>query len=246
VDYTQLHSKNLGDGGPVSDNTMDADVDATTYNALQLPGAKRGDDGSRSTGKMEIRTMQVAFASTGREWGVISEEGLHIYSLDDDMIFDPIALNEAITPASVEVKLSSGQYGLALRMALHLNEGNIIQTVLEQIPYKAIASVVRSVHQEHHLERLLQMIGKMVEESPHVEFYIQWCLELLQTHGMYIDRNRKQFLRALRAMHKAVTTKRDDVNNLCNENKYTLDFLEDHATLFQQINSEPKAEQLLL
>ena len=38
-----------------------------SHNAVQFPGAKRGDDGSRSS-KVEVLSMQVAFSSTGREW----------------------------------------------------------------------------------------------------------------------------------------------------------------------------------
>ena len=32
-------------------------------------------------------------------WIAVSNEGLHVYSLGDDMIFDPISLTEEITPA---------------------------------------------------------------------------------------------------------------------------------------------------
>jgi hypothetical protein len=112
--FIQLNSKNLADGGPIPTPTKDNALDVTTYNASALPGAKRGDDGSMILKGIEIRTVQIVFASTGREWGVISEEGLHIYSLDDDMIFDPISMSEqeVITPATIEHKLS----GLRLRV----------------------------------------------------------------------------------------------------------------------------------
>ena len=114
--------------------------DVSSYNALQLPGAKRGDDGS-FTKSIEVRTIQVVFAPTGREWGLLSEEGLHIYSLDDDMIFDPISISESITPGRIEQKLSNGEYSIALRMALFLNEHHIIENVVDHIPYKSIEFV---------------------------------------------------------------------------------------------------------
>lgn len=230
VHYYQLNSKNLGDGGPVNEEADSGDE--TTYNALNLPGARRGDDGSR-TSKVEVLTMQVSFSPTGREWAIVSGEGLHIYSLDDDMIFDPISLTEAITPAAVEAKLATSEYGLALRMAIHLNEFAIAKNVLEQTPYNSIPMVVRTVGPEQ-LERLLQTVCKVLEDSPHIEFYLQWCLELLQTHGMYMDRHRGSFMRAFRAMHKAVSTKHGELKTICDENKYTLDFIEDHATMLMQ------------
>lgn len=253
--FPKLNSKNLADGGPVPTPTKDTLMDVTTYNASTLPGAKRGDDGSMLLKSVEARTRQIVFANTGREWGVISEEGLHIYSLDDDMIFDPISMleQEVITPATIEHKLSLREYGAALRMALYLNEYHIIQNVLDQIPYGSIDFVCRSIYHDtsasqnkkknstaHHqpLEILLQVISTLIDESPHIEFYIQWTLVLLQLNGFMIECNRSIYLRVLRALHKAIVTKRTDFYAICNENKYMLEFIENHASLMKQIKQE--------
>jgi periodic tryptophan protein 2 len=223
----ELHSKNLGEGGVIDEE--EGSEDETTYNALTLPGAKRGDDGSRKS-RVEVLTSQVAFSSTGREWAAVSGEGLHVYSLDDDMIFDPISLTEAITPAAVEARLASGDYGVALRMAIHLNEYALVKEVLENTPYGSITHVVRSVGPEQ-LEKLMQFVSKSMENSPHIEFYLEWCLQLLQTHGLHLEKHRGSFMRAFRAMHKTVQTRHDELKTICDENKYTLDFLENQTEL---------------
>ena len=218
----------MHDGGPVNEEADSGDE--TNYNALNLPGAKRGDDGARKS-KVEVLTTQVSFSPTGREWVIVSGEGLHIYSLDDDMIFDPIALTEAITPAAVEAKLAAGEYSLALRMAIHLNEYALVKNVLEQIPYSSISHVVRSVGPEQ-LERLLQFATKILSDgSPHIEFYLQWCLELLQIHGRHMERHRGSFQRAFRAMHKVVGSQYSELKTICDDNRYNLAFLQDQATL---------------
>lgn len=204
--------------------------DEANYNALNLPGAKRGDDGSRKS-KVEVLTMQVSFSPTGREWAIVSGEGLHIYSLDDDMIFDPIALTEAITPAAVEAKLGAAEYSMALRMAIHLNEFALVKDVLEQTPFRSISHVVRSIGPEQ-LERFMQFVTKILSDgSPHVEFYLQWCLDLLQTHGRHMERHRGSFMRAFRAMHKVVGSQHNELKTICDENRYTLAFLQDQGTL---------------
>ena len=146
------------------------------------------------------------------------------------MIFDPISLTEAITPAAVETRLSSGDYGMALRMSVHLNEYALVKEVLENTPYASIGHVVRSVGPEQ-LEKLLQFVSKSMENSPHIEFYLQWCLQLLQTHGMQIDKQRGSFMRALRSMHKTVQTRHDELKTICDENKYTLAFVENQTEL---------------
>uniref|UniRef100_A0A7S4VMW2 Small-subunit processome Utp12 domain-containing protein n=1 Tax=Ditylum brightwellii TaxID=49249 RepID=A0A7S4VMW2_9STRA len=221
----QLNSKNLADGGPIDEMEYSGDEADNNH----LPGAKRRDDGSRKS-RVEVLTMQVAFSSTGREWATVSNEGLHVYSLDDDMIFDPILLTEAVTPGAVQSNLRSGQYGTALVMSLHLNEFALIRQVIEDTPYGSIPHVVRSVGPEH-LERLLQCVSKCMADSPHVEFYVQWCLELLQTHGMHMEKHRGSFMRAFRAMHKSVQTRHDELKSVSDNNRYTLDFMEDQTKL---------------
>lgn len=196
-----------------------------------LPGARRGDDGSRKN-RVEVLTRQVTFSPTGREWALVSGEGLHVYSLDDDMIFDPISLTESITPSAVRAKLAAKEFGLALRMSLHLNELELISLVLEDTPYASIPHVVRSVGAEH-LERLLHFLGEIAESSPHLEFYLQWCLQVLRIHGVHLEKNRGKFMRAFRSLHKVWASKHTDLSHMCNDNRYTLAFVKDHGTLMQ-------------
>ena len=179
---------------------------------------------------MEVLTTQVAFSPTGREWSTVSGEGLHVYSLDDDMIFDPLALTEAVTPSAVQANIRKGKYGMALLMSLHLNEFALVKSVIEDTPYESIAAVVRSIGQEH-LSQLIQFLSKCMEDSPHVEYYLQWCLELLQSHGMFMEKNRGKYLRSFRALFRVVQSRYVDLKGICDDNKYSLDFLENQANL---------------
>ena len=229
----------MTDFGPMDDHADSGDE--TNYNRIHLPGAKRGDDGSR-TSKVEVLTMQVGFSSTGREWATVSGEGLHVYSLDEDMIFDPISLTEEVTPDAVVDKMETGEYGVALRMALFLNEFKLVRRVLENTPYASITHVVRSIGPEQ-LESLLQFLGKIMDHSPHVEFYLEWCLCLLQTHGIHMDKHRGTFMRAFRSVHKSVQTKHDELKMICNDNRYNLDFVEHQARLVATIKASDEMEQ---
>ena len=77
-------------------------------------------------------------------------EGLRDYSLDDDMIFYPIYLTEAITLAAVETRLAVGDFGIVLQMTIHSSN----KEMLENTPCRSIAHVVRSVGAEQ-LEKLM-------------------------------------------------------------------------------------------
>lgn len=232
----QLHSKNLSESGPINDEAAIDD----DFGAGYIPGAKRGDDGSRKS-KVEVITRQLSFSSTGREWAIVSGEGLHVFSLDEDMIFDPVSLTEAITPSAIQEKLLNGEFSLALRMAVYLNEFELVKMVIEETPHKSIPMVVRSIT-SNQLESLMQTISKITEDSPHIEFYVEWCLQILQTHGVYIDKNRGTFMRALRSMHRVLSSKHDDLNIVCTTNKYNLSFVHDHATfLAEEVKAHPES-----
>lgn len=151
------------------------------------------------------------------------------------MIFDPIQLTESITPASVEAELSVGDYGKALRMSVHLNEVSLIKSVIEHVPFDAITHVVKSIAPEQ-LEKLMQVLSAELSDSPHVEFYLHWCLKLLQCHGLYIERNRSSLMRAFRVMYMAVFSNYQSVKNVSDENKFLLEFLEEQTDL--QLRSE--------
>uniref|UniRef100_A0A7S4JNT4 Small-subunit processome Utp12 domain-containing protein n=2 Tax=Odontella aurita TaxID=265563 RepID=A0A7S4JNT4_9STRA len=147
------------------------------------------------------------------------------------MIFDPIALTEAVTPSAVQSKLRQREWGVALRMSLHLNETGLIRNVVEDTPHESIGDSARCAGHGEALERLLQFCAAEMSDSVHVEFYLRWCLELLRAHGAHVEKHRGTFLRALRAMHRAVAARYDEVKRVCDENGYTLDFLEDQANL---------------
>lgn len=213
------------------DPLVDAEDDRV-FDALRLPGTKRGDDGSRSS-RVEVLTLQVGFSATGREWATVSMEGLHVYSLDEDMIFDPISLTEAVTPAAVTSRLSSGDFAMALTMAFHLNEFSLVKDVLGNTPYDSIPHVVRMVGTEH-LERLMQFLSKIMTDSPHVEFYLQWALQVLQIHGAYLETHRGVLMRSFRALYKAIETRNGDFKSLCDKNRYNLEFVINQAGLKQE------------
>jgi periodic tryptophan protein 2 len=227
----ELNSKNLGDGGPIDAIGPDeAIMDKSGPSSFRLPGAKQVTDAGSRKHRTEVLTTQVSFSPTGRDWAAISGEGLHIYSLDDDMLFDPIALTEAITPAAVQSNLRAHKYSVALLMSMHLNEATLVQQVLDATPYASITHVVRSVKPEH-LERLMNFIANTMIDSPHLEFYLQWCLELLKTHGIYLQKHRQKYMRAFRTMSKILQTKFDEWRTLCDHNRYTLDFVLDQGYL---------------
>lgn len=66
----------------------------------------------------------------GRSFAVCATEGVTLFSLDHRNLFNPFELGVEVTPASIEDELKKGEYSAALKMALRLNQTNIIENVL--------------------------------------------------------------------------------------------------------------------
>lgn len=239
LDGTQefLNSRNLTEAGPraLIDETGEAS-DKEDRIDRTLPGAKRGDSGARTT-RPEVRVMSVDFAPTGRAFCAASTEGLLIYSLDTDFIFDPFDLDITITPSSILATLEAAQKAAAsdavdeentflkaLIMAFRLNESKLIRAVYEAIPPSDIPHVVRSVPTVY-LPRLLRFVAHAADETPHLEFNLMWIESLFSCHGRYFKDNSGTFAPELRAVSRAVDDIRDNLKRLTEKNLYDLNYL---------------------
>lgn len=239
LDGTQefLNSRNLTEAGPraLIDETGEAS-DKEDRIDRTLPGAKRGDAGARTT-RPEVRVMSVDFSPTGRAFCAASTEGLLIYSLDTDFVFDPYDLDITITPSTILETLDAAKVASAtntidddntflkaLIMAFRLNENKIMRAVYESIPPQDIPHVVRDVPTVY-LPRLLRFVAHAADETPHLEFNLMWIESLFSSHGRYFKENSGTFAPELRAVQRAVDDIRENLKRLTEKNLYDLNYL---------------------
>ncbi|KAL2846019.1 WD40-repeat-containing domain protein [Aspergillus pseudodeflectus] len=232
-----LNSRDMTEAGALGllDETGEAS-DREERIDRSLPGAKRGDAGSRTT-RPEVRVSCVDFSSTGRSFCAASTEGLLIYSLDTEFIFDPFDLDIDITPATILATVEGAKKALAtgesdnddtflkaLVMAFRLNESKLIRAVHESIPPSDIAHVVRSVPTVY-LPRLLRFIAHSCDETPHLEFNLLWIESLLSSHGRYFKDNAGTLGPELRAVQRALDEINENLKRLSEKNFYSLNYL---------------------
>ena len=210
----QLHSAKMTEAGPVGNFLLDGDSgDEGQSRDSNLLGAKRAVDPGSRRQKMAIRSKAVVFSPTGRAWATASTEGLLIYSLNENMLFDPFDLDESITPDSIVAYTRKGEYSRALLMSLHLNQESLMKDTLESIPTESIPLVAESMR-DAYLKRLLMFLSKRLETSPHVEYYLTWTLALLRIHGPTLQDRSTDFLEAFRALQKALMMYLQDLSKL--------------------------------
>jgi periodic tryptophan protein 2 len=243
----KLNSKGLGEGGQalsllnLEDPFADDPAVARKAKDDSLPGAKTGATSMARNARPEVRAKGMMFSPTGRSFAVASTEGLLVYSLDDSLVFDPIELGEDVTPEATFAALEDGHYARALLLALHLNEGSVIESTVERIPASVTPLVARTVPAAF-ATRLLEFVASKLmpgskKSSPHLDFYIRWGISLIQSHARAFRERSAFFAGALRDLQRAFVAQRDSLARLCDANRYMLEFLSGSAAVFESDES---------
>lgn len=201
---------------------------------LKLPGARRGDMSKRNF-MPEIRVTSLTFSPTGRSWAACTSEGLLVYSLDTDWLFDPLNLDVSNTPSAVKHKLKEEDYSTALMMALRLNINSLKQEVLESIPLNCVTLVVNDLVQLY-VESLLQFVAESLETTPHVGLYSRWATELVTRHGQVLKTRAPQIMSTLNALQKSLSNHHTNLSKVCTHNEYMLSYLLAQASLRRKRN----------
>lgn len=217
-----LNSKNMTDAGPIDlINDDDSDVDDTQERGLlgfDLPGT------AVNAGKPIVRTRCLHISPTGRSWVAATTEGVLVYSMDDNMVFDPTDLDIDVTPEAIHSALKEGLHTRALLLALRLNEPRYIRKCLESVPWSDLAMVASQIP-ALHLNRLFESIADILDNSPHIEFMLRWCQELCCANGRTIQLRHREYLPTLRALQKTITRLHEDLAGFCNSNLYSLQYI---------------------
>ncbi|KAJ1640035.1 quinon protein alcohol dehydrogenase-like superfamily, partial [Pavlovales sp. CCMP2436] len=123
----QLDSRKMTDAGSldlIDDETDEAMRARRGKGDWSLPGVRSGEH-SKRTARPAVRATDIRFSPDGTAWAAATSEGLVLYSLDEQLLFDPTALEMDITPAAIRRALKQGEHLRALLMALRLNEADV-------------------------------------------------------------------------------------------------------------------------
>ena len=126
-------------------------------------------DGSRTT-RPEVITSALGFSPTGRDFAVVSTQGLQVFSLDDAMLFAPTDLDVAITPQAVMKAMSQWEYSAGVNMALHLGEVDVLKKAVDSVPMDSIELVVKTID-----GRMLKDLLKFIADEIVSVFGLNQC-----------------------------------------------------------------------
>ncbi|CAH3017559.1 unnamed protein product [Porites evermanni] len=231
-----LHSGNMTDAGPqdqIDDNVNDQE-------SVSLPGVLHGDMSSRRT-QPEIRVKSLQFSPTGRSWAAASTEGLLVYSLESDIVFDPFQLDCDVTPERTLQASSDNEHTKALIMSLRLNEPHLICQVMEAIKPFDIPLVVQSL-KDPYIELVLKFVALQLEKSRHLHFYLLWCQQILSAHGQQLKALSNKLLVVLRSLQKGLTKQQEDLGKICLSNAYSLSYITSLADLLSTAHNNENSD----
>ncbi|EFA76156.1 WD40 repeat-containing protein [Heterostelium album PN500] len=130
-------------------------------------------------------------------------------------------------------------------MSLKLNEKSIIEEVFESIPIDNIAFVCHEFPQ-YYLKNFIKFISYIFERKPHLEFQMSWILYLLTYHGKFFKTNSLAMIESLRNLQKCIAQNYNNLSQVCDDNKYTLDYFE-QISIFniekQEVNVKVEKEE---
>ena len=152
--------------------------------------------------------------------------------------------------------VSRHEHGLAINMALHLGEQDVLKKAIDSVEIDAIALVVRSIDPQM-LKALMKFIaGELVRNthdnnnnkigpylnycmalhcnpqavSRHVEYYLKWCWALLTTFGKLLHgAHSMSHQESFRALIRAISIHESEIMRMCDENYFNLSFLASHC-----------------
>lgn len=101
-----------------------------------MPGARKANNATlikRNT-KMAVKVKVVKFSPDGTQFACATTEGLLLFSLRPDDVFNPFEIDETVTLDNIISELKDEQYLTALLLALKLNTVEVIDKVYKCIP----------------------------------------------------------------------------------------------------------------
>ncbi|RCK66116.1 Periodic tryptophan protein 2 [Candida viswanathii] len=236
-----LNSKKITDAG-INSDLIDRDGELSDLEDRMdnsLPGARRGGDPSKRRGRAEVRVTSVQFSPTTSAFAASSTDGLLIYSINQEVIFDPFDLDVDVTPEATIESLNEKEYLIALVMAFRLNESYLIHKVLESIPLQDIQLVCQDLP-VIYVNKVLNFIGELLvkQESPHIEYYLIFIRNILIQHGRYISENKFEFQSTMKLLSRFLNKTAKDVVNIGKRNDHLLTYLSFSKDLKQPIEVE--------
>lgn len=215
---SKLNSKNMTDAGPVTELEVDEYSAHNSFNEQGIPDAYRPGDMLRKP-RRQVKVTSVSFSPHGREFSLVTTEGLLVYSLDEQERFLPLALGKDVSKPAVIASLIREEYSVALILSLKLSEEDLIKDVFYRIPDDQVSSVVQNL-KGRELLSFIRFLNREVEKSLELGLILNWTQQIVKWHSRILKgiSEIKPLIRGLSVQYKKLSW-------MCRDNTYLLNYL---------------------
>ncbi len=169
--------------------------------------------------------LAVAMASTGRSFAALTQDGMVIYSLDDNLRFDPFDLEVDVTPVRVQAILTEERHYLkAFVFALRLAIPALTEDVWMAIPAEAIPIVARGLPHKY-LAPTAAFLAAVALKSSHLHRCLTWAGALALEHGLAMKADLAMLKGPLRLLYKNLRTAYGEVAPVSDETMHLLSYM---------------------
>ncbi|KXZ50608.1 hypothetical protein GPECTOR_15g291 [Gonium pectorale] len=181
-----LNSKKMTDAGPLQLIDHQEDDEAVELLPPTTDLAASADvpgSGAAAAKRPPLRCRCVALSPTGRCWAAASTEGVLLYGLDEQLVFDPTDLTEDLTPAAARAALAAGAHLRAALIALRLGDAPLLKHVLMATPPGPAVAATAAGLPAAFVPAVLAALAEAAAEGPHLEFVLSWVRGVCVAHG---------------------------------------------------------------
>eukprot|EP00020_Sapocribrum_chincoteaguense_P007541 CAMPEP_0170738130 /NCGR_PEP_ID=MMETSP0437-20130122/4489_1 /TAXON_ID=0 /ORGANISM="Sexangularia sp." /LENGTH=914 /DNA_ID=CAMNT_0011076549 /DNA_START=232 /DNA_END=2976 /DNA_ORIENTATION=- len=226
------------------DDEEDGGEGTARASRFAMPGVKSGPHaeaaarGKVAAEAVAMRCAAVEFAPTGATFAAATPEGIQIYGRGARRTFDPIAVDEATTPAAARAAAAEGRFGEAWEAALRLRAPKLLISLLPAAPVAQVPLVVSQLPREL-LPSFMSTLASSLDSrtttdegaapSRHLELVLLILAAVMREHGATIRGDPLAFAGPLRQVRRALADPLDQLHSLVTENTAEIRYVKQHV-----------------
>ena len=151
-----------------------------------------------------LQCRDLALSPTGTMWVAATTEGMLLYSLATETLFDPTNLTEDTSVPAMHRLIGSGAFLNALVVAVRLREREHIRHVIYSVPPDDMPRIVAAMPSAVAVP-VFHAAASHVGESAHIEHMLSCAQSICEAHGPALQRApRTSIMPSFRALQRGL------------------------------------------
>jgi periodic tryptophan protein 2 len=195
--------------------------------------------GNKSALVPEVKINSIKFSNTNRSFAVGTTEGVYIFSLDKSLSFSKLSIGIEVTLKDAIDAFMEGNYAKGIIYSLYLKKIDILDKYFDCIPISKVQLIADKMPFDL-VSPLLDYLCNKLEKDVNVQYVMIWIHLLLKKNCRQLknSKNKAVFLN----LHKSLMKIFKGIENIVEDNIYTIKYLTEFEGNENEENKEKKEE----